>query len=137
MKSTQISNTSILGLRITTSGIFLAAGINHLQQPVSIAKRILDAPLGQWLNDIVDVQTLAFSIGILLMTFGVTFLFGIYTRWSALALFLLLIPITITIQVNNGLLHGPLWKNIVIFGSLSFFILNRNLPYSSFSKHLS
>ena len=58
MKETTVSSTSILVLRIAVSGIFIAAGINHLQKPQGIAKRILEAPSGEFLSSIVDPQFL-------------------------------------------------------------------------------
>ncbi len=134
MKEATVSSTSILVLRIAVSGIFIAAGINHLQKPQGVAKRILEAPSGEFLSSIVDPHFLALSSGVLLLLFGITFLLGIYTRISAIALVLLLIPITLTIQINRGILFGPLWKNIAIFGGLSFFIINKNLPYQIFPK---
>lgn len=134
MKEATVSSTSILVLRIAVSGIFIAAGINHLQKPQGVAKRILEAPSGEFLSSIVDPHFLALSSGVLLLLFGITFLLGIYTRISAIALVLLLIPITLTIQINGGILFEPLWKNIAIFGGLSFFIINKNLPYQIFPK---
>lgn len=62
------------------------------------------------------------------------FLMGIFTRWSALVLFLVLIPITITVQLGNGIFHGPLWKNVALFGGLLFFIINNPKVYSIYNK---
>lgn len=132
MKETTVSSTSILVLRIAVSGIFIAAGINHLQKPQGIAKRILEAPSGEFLSSIADPQFLALSSGVLLLLFGITFMLGIYTKISAFALTLLLLPITFTIQMDRGILFGPLWKNVALFGGLSFFIINKNLPYQIF-----
>lgn len=134
MNQTNVSNTSILLLRIAVSGIFITAGINHLQKPQGVAKRILEAPSGEFLSFIADPYFLALSSGVLLLFFGITFLLGIYRRISAIALFLLLLPITLTIQIDGGILFGPLWKNVAIFGGLSFFIINKNLPSQIFPK---
>ena len=132
MKETTVSSTSILVLRIAVSGIFIAAGINHLQKPQGIAKRILETPSGEFLSSIADPQFLALSSGVLLLLFGITFMLGIYTKISAFALTLLLLPITFTLQMDGGILFGPLWKNVALFGGLSFFIINKNLPYQIF-----
>lgn len=137
MNQTNISNPTLLGLRIAVSGIFISAGINHLQKPNGIEGRILEAPSGKFVSSIADPYFLAISSGVLLLLFGITFLFGIYTRLSAIALFILLIPITLTIQVYGGLLFGPFWKNVAIFGGLSIFIFNKNLPYQIFPKNKS
>src|SRR5690606_33105865 len=134
MKETTVSSTSILVLRIAVSGIFIAAGTNHLQKPQGIAKRILEAPSGEFVSAIADTQCLALSCGVGLLFFGITFVLGVYRKISASALALLLLLITFTIRTDGGILFGPLWKNVAIFGGLSLFIINKNLPYQIFPK---
>lgn len=129
MNQTHVSPSSILILRIALSGIFIAEGINHLQKTQGIAQRILEATSGELLHSIFDVHFIAVASGVMLLLFGIAFLLGIYTRISALALVILLVPITLTIQTNGGILFGPLWKNVALFGGLIFFIINKNLPY--------
>lgn len=36
--------------------------------------------------------------------------------------------------MGNGLMHGPLWKNIALFGGLLFFILNNPKSFSLYNK---
>lgn len=71
-------------------------------------------------------HTLALLSGAVLLVGGIFLLTGIYTRWAAITLLLVLIPITVSVQLGNGLMHGPLWKNIALAGGLIFFIINHS-----------
>ena len=48
-----------------------------------------------------------------------------YTRYAAILLLALLIPITISVQLQGFQTLGPLFKNVAIAGALLFFINNR------------
>lgn len=133
-KQNQISDLSIFLLRAAVSGIFIVAGISHLVNPDGVTKRINNASNSGFAEFFGDPHLLGILSGYALILFGVTFLLGVFTRFSAIALFVLLIPITITIQFGNGFLHGPLWKNIAIFGGLLFFILNNPKAYNLYHR---
>lgn len=133
-KQIQINGLSVLLLRITLSGIFIVAGVSHLLNPEGVTQRIQNAPYSSFASMFGDPHVLGIISGYVLLIFGITFLLGVFTRWSAVILFLTLIPITITIQMGNGILHGPLWKNIALFGGLLFFILNNPKPYSLYNN---
>lgn len=133
-KKIQINGLSVLLLRITLSGIFIVAGVSHLLNPEGVTQRIQNAPYSSFASMFGDPHVLGIISGYVLLIFGITFLLGVFTRWSAVILFLTLIPITITIQMGNGILHGPLWKNIALFGGLLFFILNNPKPYSLYNQ---
>lgn len=133
-KSTEVSGLSVLIFRIFLSGIFITAGITHLIKPDQIAIRIESAAYQFFASFIGDPHLLGLLAGYTLLIGGIAFLLGIFTRWSALTLFLVLIPITITIQLGNGLFHGPLWKNVALFGGLIFFIINNPKVYSIYNK---
>lgn len=133
-KQIQINGLSVLLLRITLSGIFIVAGVSHLLNPEGVTQRIQNAPYSSFASMFGDPYVLGIISGYVLLIFGITFLLGVFTRWSAVILFLTLIPITITIQMGNGILHGPLWKNIALFGGLLFFILNNPKPYSLYNQ---
>jgi len=133
-KQIQINGLSVLLLRITMSGIFIVAGVSHLLNPEGVTQRIQNAPYSSFASMFGDPHVLGIISGYVLLIFGITFLLGVFTRWSAVILFLTLIPITITIQMGNGILHGPLWKNIALFGGLLFFILNNPKPYSLYNN---
>lgn len=59
-----------------------------------------------------------------MMIAGFCLLIGYRTRWAAVALAAVIIPITLTVQVGQIHTLGPLFKNIAILGGLLFFILN-------------
>lgn len=133
-KQIQISGLSVLLLRIALSGIFIIAGVSHLIHPEGVTQRIQNAHYGSFASFFGNPHFLGILSGYVLLIFGTAFLLGVFTRWSAIMLFLTLIPITITIQMGNGLTHGPLWKNIALFGGLLFFILNNPKSFSLYNK---
>lgn len=133
-KSFEVSGRSVLLFRVCLSGIFITAGISHLLQPEQVASRIQSAAFNSFALFFGDPRLLGIVSGYALLIGGIAFILGIFTRWSALLLFLVLIPITITIQMGNGLFHGPLWKNVALFGSLLFFIINNPKVYSIYNK---
>ena len=99
-----------------------------------VAERIHAAALNGFATYFGDPYVLGLVSGYVLIIGGMALLMGIYTRWAAASLFLVLVPITITIQLGNGLMHGPLWKNIALFGGLIFFIINNPKIYSIYNK---
>lgn len=133
-KKILVNGISVLIFRMCLSGIFITAGISHLMHPEEVANRINAAAFGQYVGSIGDPYFLGLISGYFLLIFGLLLFSGVFTRWSAVILFMLLIPITITIQLGNGILHGPLWKNIAIFGGLLFFIVNNPKAFSIYNK---
>lgn len=133
-QSFEVNGVSVLLFRVCLSGIFITAGISHLLQPDQVAARIQSAAFHSFASFFGDPHLLGIVSGYALLVGGIAFLLGIVTRWSALLLFLVLIPITITIQMGNGLFHGPLWKNMALFGGLLFFIINNPKVYSMYNK---
>lgn len=123
-KDINVNGYSVLIFRIALSGIFILAGVSHIMRPDQVAGRISKAAFSGFAEFFGDPYLLGLLSGYALLAFGITFLAGIFVRYSALALLLLLIPITITIQMGNGVFHGPLWKNVALFGGLLFFIIN-------------
>lgn len=65
------------------------------------------------------------------MIAGFSLLVGYKTKWAAIVLAAVIIPITLTVQVGQIHTLGPLFKNIAILGGLLFFILN---DISTFQK---
>ncbi|MCX7548301.1 DoxX family protein [Xanthomarina sp. F1114] len=120
-----VSLNSIKLLRIMLSGIFIIAGASHLLKPDKTAQRIEMASFSQFAHFFGNPTTLVILSGIVMLIAGISFAIGFKTKWSALILLLVLIPITITVQIGQLTTMGPLFKNIAIFGGLSFFILNQ------------
>lgn len=133
-KTTEVSGVSVLLFRIFLSGIFITAGINHLTHPDEVVRRMESASFHFLVPSFGDPHVLALLTGYALLIGGFALLTGIFTRWSALLLFTILIPITITVQLGNGLFHGPLWKNVALFGGLLFFIINNPKVYSIYNR---
>ena len=119
-----ISRRSILLLRILVSGIFLVAGFNHLLHVEKTAQRIEQASFKGIAYFFGEPQWLIILSGIVMLIAGFLFLIGYKTKWSAIILMAVLIPITLTVQVGQITTLGPLFKNIAIFGGLLFFIMN-------------
>ncbi|WP_281777694.1 DoxX family protein [Croceibacter atlanticus] len=119
-----ISRRSIQLLRIMVSGIFLVAGLNHLLNIEKTVQRIEKASFKGIAHFFGDPQWLIILSGIVMIAAGSLFLIGYKTKWAAIVLMMVLIPITLTVQVGQITTLGPLFKNIAILGGLLFFILN-------------
>lgn len=120
---------SWLALRVLGSGIFLLAGINHLAETGRTAARLEEAPFGFLATSLAPAEALVILSGLALLIGGLLLLLGYKTRYAALLLVIVLVPITITVQISVHSM-GPLFKNIAIFGILIFFILNEAPVYS-------
>ena len=120
----QISRRSIQLLRILVSGIFLVAGGNHLLNTGKTARRLEQASYKGIAYFFGEPEWLVILSGIVMLTAGFLFLIGYRTRWAAIILLLVLIPITLSVQVGQINTLGPLFKNIAIMGGLLFFIIN-------------
>ncbi|UJH89662.1 DoxX family protein [Antarcticibacterium sp. 1MA-6-2] len=119
-----VSRRSIHLLRIMLSGIFLIASSNHLMNVEQTAQRIDAASLSKFAYFFGNPELMVILSGIAMLVAGLAFLVGFQTRWAAVILLAVLIPITITIQVGQANTLGPLFKNVAIMGGLLFFILN-------------
>jgi putative oxidoreductase len=119
-----ISRRSIQLLRVLVSGIFLVAGMNHLLNIEKTAKRIEQANFKGIAYFFGEPQWLIVISGIVMVAAGFLFLIGYKTKWAAVVLMAVLIPITLTVQVGQITTLGPLFKNIAILGGLLFFTLN-------------
>ncbi|PZD77124.1 DoxX family protein [Mesonia sp. K7] len=119
-----ISRRSIQLLRVLVSGIFLVAGFNHLLNVEKTAQRIEEASFKGIALFFGEPEWLIILSGIAMLVAGFLFLIGYKTKWAAIVLMAVLIPITLTIQVGQITTLGPLFKNIAIFGGLLFFALN-------------
>ena len=119
-----VSRRSIQLLRVMVSGIFLVAGLNHLLEVEKTANRIEQASFKGIAHLFGNPEWLIIASGIVMITAGFLFLIGYKTKWAAILLMAVLIPITLTVQVGQITTLGPLFKNIAIFGGLLFFIIN-------------
>lgn len=126
-----VSYRSIQVLRILLSGIFLVASFNHLMNPDKTVHKLNQANFKGIAYFFGDPKLLIIVSGIVMLIAGLALLLGFYSRYAAIVLALVLLPITLTVQVGQITTLGPLFKNIAIMGGLLFFILN-NLKESNF-----
>jgi putative oxidoreductase len=124
-KKVTVSRTSITVLRVMLSGIFLVAGVNHIAVPEGVAKRLTASPMYEFFPGSISPQMLVVAVGVGLLIGGVLLLANLFTRYAAMALLALLIPITISVQLQGLETMGPLFKNVAIAGGLLFFINNQ------------
>ena len=109
--------------------IFLVAGTGHLLNTGHIVERLLGAKYGFLATAVAPARPLVLLAGAALLIGGAGLLLGYRTRWAAILLILVVIPITITIQIGRSTL-GPLFKNVAIMGGLLFFATHGAGPYS-------
>lgn len=119
-----VSKRSVQLLRIMVSGIFLVAGFSHLLEVEKTVTRIESAHFQGFANFFGNLELLVILSGIAMLVGGISLLIGLKTRWAAIVLLAVLIPISITIQIGQIDTLGPLFKNLAIAGGLLFFILN-------------
>lgn len=125
MNNVVVSRNSITVLRIMLSGIFLVAGINHVAVPQGVAKRLTASFMYEFFPAFIDPKVLVIAVGIGLLTGGILLLTNRYTRYAAMLLLALLVPITVSVQLQGLETMGPLFKNVAIAGALLFFINNQ------------
>ena len=107
--------------RTLLSLIFLVAGSGHIFNTDSIVKRMSILPMSPYLEMIAPLSVFAAISGVVLILGGLGLLLGLKTRWSAMLLIAVLIPITLTVQLQGGHTTGPLFKNIGLLGGLLYF----------------
>lgn len=125
MSEITVSKKSIVVLRLMLSGIFVVAGANHVLAPNGVAKRLMASSMYEFFPSLIDPKFLVVASGVALLIGGFLLLTNQYTRYAAILLLALLIPITISVQMQGLETMGPLFKNVAIAGALLFFINNR------------
>ena len=123
----EVNRSSIAVLRVMVSLIFIVASLNHLINTDKAVARIENAKFGALGHLLGPPEISVIASGVVMLLAGIALAVGFKTKWSALLLILMLIPITLTIQVGQMATVGPLFKNIAILGGLLFFVLNPKL----------
>lgn len=103
--------------RLLTSLIFIIGGLGHFGRADDMLARMEESPWRDTITAIGDPQWLLWLSGAVFVAAGITLTLGWMTRLSALALFVTLVPITVTIHFAPGHV-GPLFKNVAILGAL-------------------
>ncbi|MBO0341347.1 MAG: DoxX family protein [Bacteroidota bacterium] len=123
----EVSRSSISVLRVMVSLIFIVASLNHLINTDKAVARIENAKFGVLGNLLGSPEVSVIASGVVMLLAGIALAIGFRTKWAAILLIVMLIPITLTIQVGQMSTVGPLFKNIAILGGLLFFVLNPKL----------
>lgn len=110
--------------------IFIVAGMGHFFQRDVMLARLEAAPLGHLAQLFGPPEALMILSGGVLVIAGVLLALGFQTRLAALALFLTLIPITVTTHVGDAGHIGPLFKNVALMGGLIHFAVRGAGGYS-------
>ena len=105
--------------RLLTSLIFIIGGLGHFFQSQVMLDRMAESPWAGTISKIGDPMLMLQLSGFVFVAAGITLALGWMTRLSALALFLTLIPVTVTIHFAPGHV-GPLFKNVAILGALFY-----------------
>ena len=108
--------------RILTSIIFLYAGAGHLLNAEKILSKLSSTQSYAVLPDKSIFLLMIYISGIVMVAAGLMLAAGWKERKAALALLMVLVPITISVQLDNLKDLGPFFKNIAIAGSLLFII---------------
>lgn len=119
-----VNRHSVRVFRMMLSGIFLVASFSHVLKADQTVQRIPQARFKELALFFGNPETLVLLSGIVMFLAGLALFFGYHTRWAAVILAAVLVPITLTVQVGQLSTLGPLFKNIAILGGLLFFILN-------------
>lgn len=123
----EVGRSSVAVLRVMVSLIFIVASLNHLINTDKAVARIENAKFGALGHLLGPPEISVIASGVVMLLAGIALAIGFKTKWSALLLIVMLIPITLTIQVGQMATVGPLFKNIAILGGLLFFVLNPKL----------
>ena len=109
--------------RICLSLIFIVGGLGHFVEHRQMLERMAESPWANTVNTIGNPSVLLWLSGAIFVPAGVGLAMGFMTRLSSVALFITLVPITITMHLAPGHV-GPLFKNIAILGALIHFFFN-------------
>lgn len=123
----EVSGLSVRLLRVMMSLIFIVASLNHLINTDKAVARIENAKFGALGHLLGTPEFAVIASGVVMLVAGLALAMGFRTKWAAVLLVLMLIPITLTIQVGQMSTIGPLFKNVAILGGLLFFVLNPKL----------
>ncbi|MDR9457709.1 MAG: DoxX family protein [Salegentibacter sp.] len=119
-----VNQRSVQIFRVMLSGIFLVASFNHLLNIEKTVNRMDQASFKGIAYFFGNPELLVILSGVTMLIAGFALLIGFKTRYAAIILALVLLPITLTVQVGQINTLGPLFKNIAIMGGLIFFIFN-------------
>lgn len=109
-------------LRVFTSLIFIYASTNHFFYSEKIFGKISKTAAYQWIQNESLFKVSILLSGIVMFAGGLALLAGYKNKLAAMLLLVMLVPITLTVQLENLGDLGPFFKNVAIAGSLLFII---------------
>ena len=109
-------------LRVFTSLIFIYASTNHFFQSDKIFGKVSKTAAYQFVQNKSLFEACIMLSGIAMLVGGIALLAGYKNKLAAIVLLIMLIPITLTVQLDNFSDLGPFFKNVAIAGSLLFII---------------
>jgi putative oxidoreductase len=107
-----------LSFRVLTSLIFIVAGIGHLLNPDKPLARLHRSTIYGWLPLPNLFVGLVVASGVIMLVGGICLIANFKVKQAAIALLAMLIPITLSVQLENLNDLGPFFKNVAITGSL-------------------
>jgi putative oxidoreductase len=121
--------------RSLTSLIFIYGGIKHLSHPDGIFKRIATSTVYLYLQYGEVFKAAILLSGLMMVVGGLALMLGYKSRSAAMLLLSILIPITLTTQLENLNDLGPFFKNVAISGSLLLIIKYKKNENKKHSHH--
>jgi putative oxidoreductase len=116
------NNKDLRLLSVLSSLIFLYAGVKHILHPDKIVGRVSKATIFKILPSTELFTATVVITGIIMVVAAAFLLAGKFQSKAAFALLLVLIPVTLSVQLENLNDLGPFFKNVAIAGSLIFII---------------
>ena len=117
-----ITKINFVLFRAFTSLIFIYAGLNHFLNTGKVFNRLSKSELYELIPNENLFKVVILVSGFIMATGGIFLLMGLMQRKVAFALLFMLIPITLSVQLDNLNDLGPFFKNVAIAGSLLFII---------------
>jgi len=118
--SSKYHKLSDLLFRVLFSLIFIVGGLGHFGEHEWMLSRLEASPWLDYVMMIGSPSVLLWLSGAVMIGAGFALLLGVFTRLSALVLFMTLVPITIVVHIAPGHV-GPFLKNVAILGGLIHF----------------
>jgi len=119
-----LQGRSIVLFRALTSFIFIYAGVKHFVHREKVLGRLQHATIYEWFPNDSLFGTLVNFSGLLMILGGFLLLAGRLVKFSSLLLLIVLVPITLSVQLENLSDLGPFFKNLAIAASLIFLYQN-------------
>ena len=117
-------NATELAFRIGLSLIFIVGGLGHFFRSGDMLARIAESPWAPVVALFGNPLIHLWWTGAVFVIAGLALAAGYSTRLAAAALFLALLPVTVTIHIVPDAAHvGPLFKNVAILGALLHFFV--------------